>query len=603
MSDARGSVWITFNGEIFNHVELRRKLIALGRRFRTRSDTEVVLEAYGQWGLNCLDEFNGDFAFAIWDKTRERMILARDRMGVRPLYYAVKNGTMIFGSEVKALLEVPGVEAELDPVALCQCLTLWFPLAPRTAFKGILQLQPGHVLIAERGSITTRAYWKLDYPWEDGPRILADPEDDLVEQLRNLLLDSTRIRLRSDVPVGAYLSGGVDSSAVTALMKQLAPGQLRTFSVAFESQEFDESQFQQQVARAIGCEHSCITMRTEDIGTVFPEVIRHIEQPTLRTAPAPLFQLAGFARQSGFKVVLTGEGADEVLAGYDLFKEAKIRRFWSRQPSSSWRFRLLRRLYPYLPGLQGQSSAFLGSFFKVGLDQPDDPLFSHLPRWSTTRGILRFLSDDLGAALSSYDPIDDLRSSLPTQFSAWHPLCRAQYLETAHLLPGYILSCQGDRVAMASAVEGRFPFLDPRLVDFGAALPPRLKLRGLTEKYLFRRAVEPLLPRPIANRPKQPYRAPEAQSFFGSATPDYVEQLLSAGEISDAGYFDPGAVTKLVQKCRPGTALSLRDNMSLVGILSVQLLDHLFVSGTRKSPLKDSTFASDDRNEECFDDV
>ena len=241
-------------------------------------------------------------------------------------------------------------------------------------------------------------------------------------------------------------------------------------------------------------------------------MIRHTERPILRTAPTPLFRLARLVRQNSYKVVLTGEGADEVFGGYDLFKEAKVRRFWARQPRSSWRPLLLRRLYPYLAGLQGQSTSYLGAFFKVGLDQPDDPFFSHRPRWATTAGVVRFLSDDLMDSLAGYDPIEDLRASLPPAFFGWHPLSRAQYLETAHLLPGYILSSQGDRVSMAHAVEGRFPFLDHRVAEFAAALPPRMKLRGLTEKYLLRRSLQGDLPPSIAWRPKQPYRARTASA-------------------------------------------------------------------------------------------
>jgi asparagine synthase (glutamine-hydrolysing) len=331
------------------------------------------------------------------------------------------------------------------------------------------------------------------------------------------------------------------------------------------------------VARALGCDHESVTVTNQDIAGIFPDVVRHTERPIVRTAPAPLYRLAGLVRQHGFKVVLTGEGADEVFGGYDLFKEAKVRRFWARQPQSVRRPQLLRRLYPYLAGLQGQSPAYLGAFFKVGLDQPDDPFFSHRPRWANTAGVVRFLSDDLLDSLAGYDPIEDMQASLPPDYFGWHPLSRAQYLETAHLLPGYILSSQGDRVGMAHAVEGRFPFLDHRVVEFAAALPPRMKLRGLTEKYLLRRSVQGDLPAAIAWRPKQPYRAPDSQCFFGSDPPDYVQDLLAPAAIARTGYFDPRSVEKLVRKCRAGNAVGFRDNMALVGILSVQLLDHFFI--------------------------
>ncbi|MGE5754423.1 MAG: asparagine synthase (glutamine-hydrolyzing) [Planctomycetaceae bacterium] len=584
MADDGETVWVTFNGEIFNYIELRKDLISSGHRLRTTSDTEVILHAYRRKGPGCVEDFNGDFAFALWDKGRERLVLARDRMGVRPVYYTIKDGVLVFGSEVKALLQVPGIRAEIDPVALSQCFTFWFPLAPRTAFRGIQELPPGHILVAERGHVSVRAYWQPCYPaaGDRGPE--SRSEEDLAEELLALLIDATRIRMRADVPVGAYLSGGLDSSAVTALIKLLAPGRLRTFSVGFEAAEFDEGRYQREVARALGSDHETIISTTGDIGRIFPDVIRHAERPIIRTAPAPLYQLARLVRKNSFKVVLTGEGADEVLGGYDLFKEAKIRRFWSRQPRSAWRPLLLRRLYPYLAGLQGQSQVYLGAFFGVGLDRPDDPLFSHLPRWATTRAIHHFLSADVRGDLSGYDPLEDLRSSLPPAFRTWHPLSQAQYLEMAHLLPGYILSSQGDRMAMAHAVEGRFPFLDHRVVEFAARLSPRMRLRGLTEKYILRRSMGRHLPPAIVGRPKQPYRAPDSQCFFGEAPLDYVEELLSQGAISGAGYFDARPVEKLVRKCRGGCATGLRDNMALVGILSVQLLDHLFVRGAMASP-------------------
>jgi asparagine synthase (glutamine-hydrolysing) len=580
MANEDGTVWVTFNGEIFNYVELHDALAARGHRFQTRSDTEVIVHAYEERGPACVEAFNGDFAFAVWDKRDDRLLLARDRMGVRPVYWTVVGGSLVFASEVKALLQFPGVRAEIDPVALDQCFTFWFPLAPRTPFRGIQELPPGHVLTARRGRIEVRPYWRLTYPAGAGdPDLAARGEAAVAEELRDLLIDATRIRLRADVPVGAYLSGGLDSSVVTALIKLFTSSRLRTFSVGFQSAEFDETRYQQEVVRALGTEHASIRCAKEDIGRLFPDVIRHTERPVLRAAPAPLYQLSRLVRESGFKVVLTGEGADEVLAGYDIFKEAKLRRFWARQPHSAWRPLQLRRLYPYLAGLQGQPQAYLQAFFGVGLDNPADPFFSHLPRWGMTARIKAFFSGDLRRELNGYDPLEDLRGSLPAEYDSWHPLCRAEYLEAAHLLPGYILSSQGDRVAMAHAVEGRFPFLDHRVVEFAARIPPRMKLKGLKEKHVLRRAVGRHLPPVIADRPKQPYRAPDGQSFFGPGAPAYVEELLSPAALARAGYFDARPVQKLVQKCRAGGPLGVRDNMALVGILSVQLLDHLFVRG------------------------
>jgi len=307
-------------------------------------------------------------------------------------------------------------------------------------------------------------------------------------------------------------------------------------------------------------------------------VIRHTERPIVRSAPAALFLLSRQVRDRGFKVVLTGEGADEVFGGYDIFKEAKVRAFWARRPDSRWRPLLLRRLYPYLSRLQSQSSHYLEAFFRTGLDAQHDPLFSHLPRFALTRRISQFYSGELRSTINGYDPLEELRGALPAEFASWHPLSRAQYLETGCLLPGYILSSQGDRVAMAHAVEGRFPFLDHRVVELGAALPPAMKLRGLREKHALREALGRHVPRAITERPKQPYRAPDSESFVAPDAPDYVAALLSTEAITRAGYFEPRAVRRLVQKCsRPLAAVSAADNMALVGILSTQLLHSCYV--------------------------
>ena len=578
------TVWITFNGEIFNHVELRRQLIGRGHRFRTHSDTETIVHAYEDLGTGCLDELNGDFAFALWDSRRRRLVLARDRMGVRPVYYAVRDGVLVFASEVKALLRFPGVEARLDPIALDQCFTFWFPLAPRTPWAGIHELPPGHLLVAERGRLSLQRWWQLDYPRADGsdrgPALDRRGEAAIAEELESLLIDATRIRLRADVPVGAYLSGGFDSSATTALARLFPGAGLRTFSVAFESAEFDESEHQRQVVAALRTDHTSVRCTRADIASRFPDVIRHTERPVLRTAPAPLYLLSRHVRASGFKVVVTGEGADEVLGGYDIFKEAKVRRFWARRPASRWRPLLLSRLYPYLEGVQRQPQAYLQAFFGTGLESIDDPLFSHLPRFRLTARAKAFFSADLRAELRGYDAMAELRESLPPEFAGWHPLSQAQYLETAYLLPGYILSSQGDRVAMANAVEGRFPFLDHRVVELAARIPPRLKLKGLREKHILKRAVGKYLPAAIAQRPKQPYRSPESECFTGAGAPEYARTLLSPPALARSGRFDPAAVEKLASKCDRSTSrIGIGDNMALVGILSTQLLDDQFAAG------------------------
>jgi asparagine synthase (glutamine-hydrolysing) len=578
MASAAGDLIVSFNGEIFNHVELRDDLIGRGHVFRTESDTEVILHAYQAMGPDCVRLFNGDFAFALFDRRLNRLMLARDRMGVRPLFYTWRNGCLYFASEAKALFAVPGVAAEIDPVALDQVFTFWFPLAPRTPFRDVLELPPAHVLLATGTEVVTRPYWALTYPdADDAGGYDRRDQGAIAEELRDLLLDATRIRLRADVPVGAYLSGGLDSSIIAAAVHRLVPDRLRTFSVTFESQEFDESAWQFEMVRALGTDHMAIPCRSADIARMFPDVIRATERPVLRTAPAPLFALSELVSDNGFKVVLTGEGADEVFAGYDIFKEAKLRRFCAREPGSTRRPRLFERLYPYLPGLKGQSPSYRQAFFGAGLEATDDPLFSHMPRFRTTAGAKAFYSAGLREGLAGYDALDDLRASLPADFRRWHHLAQAQYLETAYLLPGYILSAQGDRVAMAHAVEGRFPFLDHRVVEFAAKIPPRLKLAGLREKHILREAMGGLLPPAIGDRTKQPYRAPDSQCFVGAEAPAYVGESLAAAALDAAGLFDPRAVAKLAAKVAGQGFVGFRDNMAFVGILSTQLLDRAFV--------------------------
>jgi asparagine synthase (glutamine-hydrolysing) len=577
MCNADRTLCITFNGEIFNYLELRQDLEARGHRFVTKSDTEVILRAYEEKGERCVDDFNGQWAFAIWDSAKRLLFLSRDRIGVRPLFYTSVGQSFLFGSEIKSLFQHRGVTRRLDPQGLDQTFTFWAPLAPRTSFAEVFELPPGNSMTVTASSMRVAPYWQLEYPQDDRNRT----DQQYADELRELLHDATRIRLRSDVPVGAYLSGGLDSAVVTSLIRRCSDAPLKTFSITFDDAEFDESGYQQEAVRFLGTDHHDLRCSPEDIGRVFPEVVRHAEKPLLRTAPAPMFLLAELVRKHGYKVVLTGEGADEILGGYDVFKEAKIRRFWASQPESQWRPLLLKRLYPYLPQLHSQSPEYLKAFFSVRSEDRDNPFFSHIPRWNLTARLKTFLSRDIKAQLADYDSYAQIRSTLPACYGRWDGFSQAQYLETAGLLPGYILSSQGDRVAMAHAVEGRYPFLDHRVVAFASRLPSRLKMKALQEKYLLKRSSDGLVPAVIRQRKKQPYRAPEATSFCGTTQDPirhaYVDELLSPGRLQEDGVFAPEAVQQLVQKVRSGRAVGIADNMALVGILSTQLLVQQFV--------------------------
>jgi asparagine synthase (glutamine-hydrolysing) len=570
------TIWVVFNGEIFNYLELRAELITLGHHFYTQSDTEVIVHLYEQYGEKFVDHLNGQFAIALWDKKQQKLVLARDRTGIRPLFYTEAAGRFIFASEAKALFALPEVHRALDASALNQICTYWSPLAPHTVFEGVKSLPPGHIMVIANGKTEINRYW--DWDFSDVAPAQSRSEADYADELRELMIDAVRLQLRADVPVGAYLSGGLDSSIITSLIHNFTDTPLRTFSLTFEDAEFDESSHQQELVKFLGTQHSSLQCKKTDIAKAFPRTIFHTETPIVRTAPTPLMLLSQHVRESGYKVVLTGEGADEVFGGYDLFKEAKIRRFISRQPESKMRPRILEKLYPYLKNSPASGRAFTQTFFSEGMEHRDQPFFAHIPRWTTTRRIGQFFSADTQAKIGRVDPYAALLATLPSDINNWPPMGRDQYVEAHTLMTGYLLCSQGDRVAMANSIEGRFPFLDHRVIEFANRLPPQLKMRGLTEKYLLKKSMKGLLPESVRTRTKQPYRAPDCASFFDAGKPvDYVADLFSNTKISSAGYFDATATNKLFEKCRAGRAIGFADNMAFVAILSTMLLHEQFI--------------------------
>lgn len=579
LSNEDGSLWISFNGEIFNYLELREELLACGHRFRTASDTEVILHAWEQWGEQAFARFNGQWALALWDRPRRRMILSRDRLGVRPLYFVLSGDRLVFASEIKALFADPTIPRRLDPVGLDETFTYWSTVAPRTPFAGVRQLQPGHVAIMDADGFRSRPYWSIDFP----PRG-EEPGQDVMENaetLRERLVEASRLRfVRSDVPVGAYLSGGIDSSVTAAVVTRYTDAPLDTFSLRFADQEFDEGGYQHLMARRLGTRHHDVVVSPKHIAEVFPEVVRHAEAPLLRAAPAPLYLLSRLVRQNDYRVVVTGEGADEVLGGYDIYREARVRQFWTRDPSSTIRGRAAELLYPWMARSPGRAPAFARDFFSQHLDAAD-PALSHRPRWETTATLKTLLTADARAAAAASRAPDDLLARMPAESADWDPLSRAQWLEMTTLLPGYILASQGDRMLMANSVEGRFPFLDPTVVEFANALPARHKLLGLEEKYLLKRAFVDVLPAEIVRRPKQPYRAPDAASFCTPDAPDWVPDLTTGRAVASVGLFEPRMVHGLFTKARrsDGRNLGNTDNMRVLAVLSTQLLHHLFIDG------------------------
>jgi len=566
MRDPATGTTIVYNGEVFNHVELRAELE--GYPFRTRSDTEVILAAYQRWGIDCLERFNGQFAFALHDPRSGDLWLARDRVGILPLYFTRTPQGLAFASEAKALVAGGFVEARLDGRGVKQALQLWATVPPRTCIAGVEALPPGSWARVGRGGIELRRWWDLDL--DDG-RVEEVSDAAAVERVGEVLDDAVRLRLRADVPVAAYLSGGIDSSLLCALAQRRLGGGLWSFSVAFEDKSFDESAYQREVAEALATRHHSVTATSASVGELLPRVVRHGEQVLMRSAPAPLLTLSGEVRRNGIKVVLTGEGSDEVLLGYDLYRETRLRRFWARRPASAARVALLRRLYPYLP-VAAQGDAVLRQVFGVGLEAPDAPGFSHLVRWTAAGRLARLFSADFVASVADEDPVGSILATMPERARRWRPLARAQWLEMHTLLPGNLLGPQGDRMLMANSVEGRFPYLDHRLIDLAATLPDGVKLRGLTGKWVLKRYAAGRVPRSVLDRPKFPYRAPAANLLGGASAPAWARELLQPAALREVGIFDPDKVGRLVTKLSGPGPVSEVDAMGITGVATAQLL-------------------------------
>lgn len=577
LSNQDGTLWIAFNGEIFNYVELREELVALGHVFKTKSDTEVIVHAYEAWGDEAFAKMNGQWAVALWDEKKKKLVLSRDRVGVRPLYITEHAGRVFFGSEVKAIFAAdPSVPRAFDPVGLEETFTFWSIVPPRSVFENVEELRAGYVRTYENGKVHEHAYWEPKYCEPGGANTFKGTLEDATVAVREALEKATALRmLRADVQVGSYLSGGLDSSFVAALGLRAKGEKFSTFSVGFEDAEYDETQFQKQMAARLGTEHHAINVKSSDIANVFPDVIRFAERPVLRTAPAPLFLLSKLVHDAGIKVVLTGEGADEMFAGYDIFREGKVRRFWAKDPKSKRRPLLLDRLYPYLARSPVAQKAMATQFFGRNLENSGSPGFAHEARWRSTAALKRLFSGDVIAKVGKTDVTANFLATLPPEFSRWSHLAQDQYIEIRTLLTGYLLSSQGDRMLMGNSVEGRFPFLDKDVIALADSLPASYKLHVLDEKHVLKLASKDLVPADILARKKQPYRAPDALSFVGAGTPSWVEDVMSEKAVREAGVFSVDGARTLWDKCKAraaGGQFSNADNMAVVGILSTQLV-------------------------------
>ena len=569
------TLWIVFNGEIFNYVELKKELQNKGHNFRTQSDTEVIIHLYEEYGEDCLSKLNGQFVFSIWDINKKELFLARDRVGIRPLYYHLTTDLFVFGSEIKAIFEHDKVKRELSVEGISETFTFWTTISPNTVFKGIKECPPGHFMKFKNGQLTIKRYWELHFASKDN--YFKGTFKEAISKFEELFQDSVRLRLRADVPVAAYLSGGIDSSITTAYIKNIEPEVLQTFSVGFTEKEFDESYYQNIASEYFNTKHVSHTCTTNEVAENFPRVVWHCEMPLLRTSPSPMYSLSKKVRENNIKVVITGEGADELLAGYNIFKENKIRHFWAKDPKSRIRPLLLKKLYPYISALQNANPNALKMFFGYKLGETDSPIYSHLVRWKNSSNITNHFSKNTKEKLSKFDPYRNLMSKLSIEIDNLDPLAKAQYIEMVVFLSGYLLSSQGDRMGMANSVEGRYPFLDHRIIEFCASLPPDYKLKGLNEKVLLKNMMKGKLPEEILNRPKQAYRAPILSSFLGVDAPEFVMNILSEDFLLEAGIFNPESVSRLLAKMNSGKAYSEIDNMAITAIISTQLLYKQFI--------------------------
>lgn len=570
------SLWIVFNGEIFNYIELKDELVQLGYVFETTSDTEVIVNLYQEYGKEFVTKLNGQFAIAIWDKSKEELFLARDRVGIRPLFYTQTEHSFVFSSEIKSFLEHPEINLRLSAKALTQYYTFWTSISPDTAFENIFEVPPGSYMTVSKDGIEKTSYWKL--PVVKPQQYKYTTVEEAAAKFEEIFTDAVKIRLRSDVPVAAYLSGGIDSSITTSFIKKISPDNLKTYSIGFDEKEFDESSYQNIASAYFNTSHSSISCSSQQIAEHFEKVVWHSEAPLLRTAPTPMSLLAKSVRDDNTKVVITGEGADELLGGYNIFKETKIRRFWAKDPDSKFRAILLKRLYPYLPQMKNANANILKMFFGYKLNETDSPIYSHLLRWNNTTRIKNYLSDNYKEESKGYTPIDAINERFKADLQGLDFLTKAQYIEISLFMSGYLLSSQGDRMAMANSIEGRYPFLDHRMIEFCMSVHPDLKLKILNEKYLLKKMMKGRLPDPILNRSKQAYRAPIKSVFLSEQVPAKLKGMLSEEKIKEFGIFDLDKVKLLYNKMKTKNQFSEIDNMALTAILSTQLLYDQFIN-------------------------
>ncbi len=531
------STWIVFNGEIYNHLELRRDLEKKGHRFKTKSDTEAILHAYEEYGEACPTKLNGMFAFAIWDGNKQRLFLARDRLGIKPLYYYHDGEKFAFGSELKSILQVPDVPREVSPEALDLFLTFEYIPAPLSIFKGIAKLPAGHALTLREGRVQTRAYWDLRF----AEREVSEAE--ACEELRALLQDAVKIRLMSDVPLGAFLSGGIDSSSVVAMMSRVMDRPVKTFSIAFKEATYNEAGYARLVADHFKTEHHEFTIETDALGLT-EKLIAHLDEPLGDFSIFPTFLVSQMARDY-VTVALSGDGGDELFAGYDTYMAHQAATAYERIPGFARRS-LIESFVNRMPPTEKKKGLInRAKRFVEGMQLPAD--LGHT-RWmvflqEATKA--RLYSSELRAQLRDFDSFEFIRRHF-RQADTDDLLNRQLYVDVKTYLVDDIL-VKVDRMSMATSLEARVPLLDHRFVELAATLPGRLKLNGRQTKYIFKKAMQPLLPPEILTRGKEGFSIP-IKNWLKHELKDRMLDVLSPERVQRDGFFNPEYMDRLVRE-------------------------------------------------------
>lgn len=534
IADERGVVWTVFNGEIYNYPETRADLESRGHRFSTASDTEVIVHLYEEHGADFVEHLDGMFAVAVWDAARRRLVLARDRLGIKPLYYAVDGERVVFGSELKAVLAA-GVAREIDHQALHDYLSVSYVPGPRTIFRGVRKLPPGHRLVCEGETVALQRYWTIPYP----PTPVARRDAEHVEALRALLRRTVKRHLLSDVPLGVFLSGGVDSATLVALMSEVSGERVRTFSIGFEEASYDELDGARAVARRFDTEHHELVIRPDAVALV-PELVRAFDEPFADSSAIAVYCVSRLARRH-VKVVLSGEGGDEVFAGYETYAAWRWAQAYRRLPGLVGRT-LVPALVRRLPVSHRRVSFDYKAkrFIEGALGAPAEAHFAWKNLFTEDAKTMLYgrAQDDCAPSVRLYREAFDACPSADV-------LARLQDIDLQLYLPDDIL-VKADRMSMANSLEARVPFVDHRVVEFAAALPARMKLRGLTKKYILRRAMADVLPKTTVRGRKRGFNVP-IPVWLGGPLRDLVHDVLSEKRVREAGFFDPIAVGRLVE--------------------------------------------------------